>query len=132
MRWRPADRTDRQLVWLWTFVTLAALALFPIATGGVSLWPACVFRAMTGVACPGCGSTRAILALGNGHVVEAVQLNPLFTAAVVGFVVLGLLAPWWTLAAGRLPVVTRVGVGPRLAAVAVVALNWGWIILRGV
>ena len=38
----------------------------------------CVFRAVTGVPCPGCGMTRAWLALLRGDVASAIAYHPLF------------------------------------------------------
>lgn len=36
----------------------------------------CLFRAATGVPCPGCGTTRALLRLGQLRLRDAVELNP--------------------------------------------------------
>ena len=38
----------------------------------------CVIRLLTGIPCPGCGLSRAYLALLHGHVVEAFYYHPLF------------------------------------------------------
>ena len=61
---------------------------------GVSL---CPFRVITGVACPGCGMTRAFLNLGQLNISGAFQANPysiplLFIMAV--YLVLGYLPSW--------------------------------------
>lgn len=47
----------------------------------------CPSVALFGVACPGCGSLRAIGALTRGEVVEAWAYNPLALLAVVGLVI---------------------------------------------
>lgn len=45
-------------------------------------YPPCPFLALTGFYCPGCGSTRALHALGHGDVAGAAGYNPLTGAAV--------------------------------------------------
>ncbi|MFL9843332.1 DUF2752 domain-containing protein [Flavobacterium rhizosphaerae] len=51
----------------------------------------CLFKNTTGLPCPGCGSTRAVLTLAQGHVIKAVLINPLgiFIALFM------LIAPLW-------------------------------------
>lgn len=58
-------------------VTAAAIMLraFNPATSG--FFPPCPFRAFTGYLCPGCGTTRALHQLLNGHLTAAFRLNPL-------------------------------------------------------
>lgn len=40
-------------------------------------YPQCMFKALTGWLCPGCGGTRALYALANGQIGHALVLNPL-------------------------------------------------------
>ena len=40
-------------------------------------YPTCPWLALTGTFCPGCGTLRATHALSEGHLVEALQRNPL-------------------------------------------------------
>lgn len=49
-------------------------------------YPLCPFRYLTGYACPGCGSLRAVHDLATGQPVAALHRNPL-TVAVVPFAV---------------------------------------------
>ena len=68
----------------------ALVAAFDPAASG-SRFPACQFKAVTGLWCPGCGLTRGFHELFNGHPVAALQHNvfiPLVLAAVV--------AGWWS------------------------------------
>lgn len=59
-------------------VCLAVLiALFTLDPGKTRLLPPCPFRAMTGLDCPGCGSTRAVHEILHGDPVAAVRMNPL-------------------------------------------------------
>lgn len=43
-----------------------------------SYYPRCQLHALTGLHCPGCGTTRALHALLNGRVAEALAYNALF------------------------------------------------------
>ena len=42
-----------------------------------SRFPPCIFHALTGLWCPGCGTTRALHALAHGDVGGALAMNPL-------------------------------------------------------
>lgn len=54
-------------------------------------WPPhCVFRAVTGVPCPFCGMTTAMLALSHGDIGGALAANPGAPLLAVAFVVLAL------------------------------------------
>src|SRR5688572_24026968 len=76
----------RRVVPRWTrAVGWAGLAAIPIAFAIavvlgpdtlLSIGPSCTFEAATDVVCPMCGSTRAIAALAQGHVLEAFRYNP--------------------------------------------------------
>lgn len=51
------------------------LRLFnPVGSG---LYPPCVLHQLTGLYCPGCGSTRALYQLAHGHPAAAFAMNPL-------------------------------------------------------
>jgi hypothetical protein len=74
----------------------------------------CLLRGLTGVPCPVCGSTTALVGLGRGDLSAALAASPL--------VVLG--APVWVLWPRLAPVLRRwrTALGPRSAPVTVVAL----------
>ncbi|HLV22271.1 MAG TPA: DUF2752 domain-containing protein [Polyangiaceae bacterium] len=57
-------------------VTLAAVALLGGGVLALGL-PICPAAAVFGIPCPGCGLTRATLALARGHFGEALHLHPL-------------------------------------------------------
>jgi hypothetical protein len=46
------------------------------------IFPKCVFHTLTGLYCPGCGSTRAIHQLLHGSVSGALSMNPLLVVAL--------------------------------------------------
>lgn len=69
--------TDRQRL---AAVTLAGLGVLMIAVcffkPGASAWlPPCPFHALTGLYCPGCGSTRMLYLLVHGHPLLAFREN---------------------------------------------------------
>jgi hypothetical protein len=70
----------------------------------------CVFHVFTGWECPGCGMTRAFLALGRGAIAEAIRLNALAPALFGG----GLL---WLARPGVRPIPARIGALLLLAVV---------------
>lgn len=47
--------------------------------------PGCTFRRITGIACPGCGGTRAARALLHGDIMGAVQHNLLLPIGIAAF-----------------------------------------------
>jgi hypothetical protein len=53
----------------------------------------CVFKSVTGIACPSCGSTRAVSLIVNGQLTESILVNPLgiVVAAILLFFPLWLL-----------------------------------------
>lgn len=64
-----------------------------LAVTGLPGWP-CIFKAALGLPCPGCGMTRATVALLHGDWLEALRLHafaPLLVIAAGAIVVTGLL-----------------------------------------
>jgi hypothetical protein len=70
--------------WLW----LLYHRLLPIEANSVN---ACFIKAVTGYPCPSCGTTRAVAALTQGKVVEALMLNPFGLVVMLIMVI----APVW-------------------------------------
>jgi len=98
-----------------------------VASGGLvavaAVWPAlpvhpsvaCPFRSITGVPCPFCGLTRAVVAAAHGHLVTSLAFNP------AGIVVLVLAA----VAILRPALLTRVR-APGWALLAMGGALWLW------
>jgi hypothetical protein len=53
--------------------------------------PSCPWRALTGIPCPGCGGTRALLRLAGGDPLGAAAMNPAVTVATAGAILLAAL-----------------------------------------
>ena len=109
--------TERQ--WFAAMSGLAGVAVLflyavdPVASG---VYPPCVFHALTGWHCPGCGSARALNQLLHGHVGAAWGYNP----AAVAFV--PVLAGVWAADGVRLAL-------GRAARAVVISNGWLWLFL---
>jgi hypothetical protein len=87
------------------------LALMGIAAGftvlylfkpGLYPYPRCVFHDLTGLYCPGCGSTRALYQILHGHFLAALHDNAMAVLAIPFFAYAGLrkeplsrMHPYW-------------------------------------
>jgi ethanolamine transporter EutH len=71
-----------------TAISVSAMVFFfnPSTHG---FYPVCLFHALTGLNCPGCGMTRAFYALLHGNVRLALKDNVLFVASLAALVVWG-------------------------------------------
>jgi len=78
---------------LGTALVLGLLTLQANPPAHSSFYPPCVLHKLTGLHCPGCGSTRSAHELLNGHVSEAANKNLLFLIALP-FLVWSALR-WW-------------------------------------
>lgn len=56
--------------------TVGAVVLYRVDPAQHALTLPCAFRTVTGLACPGCGFTRAAHALLHGEIARAFSLNP--------------------------------------------------------
>jgi hypothetical protein len=127
---RAATNEDRQLTLLWLAAAVSAVALRPLWLALAPLLRPCVFRGLTGLPCPTCGTTRAATAFLSGELGTAFAVNPLAALAGLVFVVGAPLAVAWTITKRELPLVT----GPlpmwaRVAAVSLIGLNWVYVIV---
>ncbi len=86
------DRT-RQLAIasvVWLGIAAGSVLLFFFNPTNAGFFPVCPFRALTGLQCPGCGSTRACYQLIHLHPIAAFKLNPLMILTLP-FIVYGFL-----------------------------------------
>jgi len=90
-RWQAAPTL---LLFAGVGATAALLSCFDpgIADNGL---PPCPFHALTGLYCPGCGSTRALHALLQGDVAQAMAMNPLLVVALPMLALMALNAAGW-------------------------------------
>ncbi|HUI07284.1 MAG TPA: DUF2752 domain-containing protein [Verrucomicrobiae bacterium] len=71
-------------------VTVIAAVIFVFDPTHIGIFPPCPLHQMTGLWCPGCGSTRALHELLHGHLLMAFRFNPLAISLLplVGYLVL--------------------------------------------
>ena len=120
----------RQLAFLWggaALVGAAAGAWAPALARGL---PPCPFRALLGIPCLTCGSTRALLDLSRFDVVGAFSWNPLAAAAGILFV-LGGLAALGAALSGRGVESPRPTPALRWALAVLLAANWVFLVAAG-
>ena len=84
-------------------------------------YPACPFRAITGYACPGCGSLRALHDLAHGHFTTALTHN-----AVLVMMLPFAAAAWLRAVTGR----TGAVASPRWLCYAAMAILAMWTVIR--
>lgn len=54
----------------------------------------CFFKIYTGLPCPGCGMTRAFLAVSSGNFQESFYWHPLWMWLVIGPIMYGIIPKW--------------------------------------
>lgn len=87
----------------------------------------CLFHATTGRPCPGCGSTRAVLSLVQGHWIEAWRYNPLVATVTLGLAAIVLLR-LLTARFPRIELSGREGAAFLVLLAAAVLANWAWLL----
>ena len=130
---RRAEAADRSLAWVLALAAGSAVALAPVLPWLAPFAPGCPFHTLTGLPCPGCGTTRAVFALARGDVAGAIGWNPLAALTLLAGFVACALAPAWVTLRGPLPVLSaEFPVRARTALVALLALDWAYLVARGV
>lgn len=70
--------------WMLAVALAAAIFIWIFGDSWMVYVPDCVFETVTGLYCPGCGGTRSLIALVQGHPVRSFLLHPavIYAAAV--------------------------------------------------
>lgn len=75
-------------------VAVAFLAVWAIGERAPTWYPPCPFHALTGLQCPGCGSSRALHLLVHGEWRHALGFNPLLVLSLPLLAIWGAHAAW--------------------------------------
>ncbi len=110
---------------------MALVAAAPLLPHVAPLLPPCLLKALTGVPCPACGTTRAALSLGSGHPLEALRWNPLGCLALVALVLGGLIAGARALTGRGLKEPRSYPLWARLIVIGMIGANWIWLFVDG-
>lgn len=113
-------------------VVCAGLAMAWIQLGLPRLF--CPFRAITGLPCPTCGSTRMVEALAAGNAARAFQSNPmvfLILAGIAIWAMCSLVGRWRDWPQPRVILSARGKQIARLGAWLMLAAGWAYLILAG-
>ncbi len=114
--------------WIFAVAGVALLALYYIFNPATSQWaPKCMFHAVTGLDCPGCGSQRMLHALIHGDFAAAWSANPFLLCAAPAIILLIIAAARRT----RFPRLYQRLNSPVAIAVYVVLLL-GWTVWRNI
>ncbi len=118
-------------IWLgWNFIERSAHAAIPSV---------CLFKEVTGLPCPSCGTTRSLLLLIRGQFRESFMMNPFGMVLALALVVIPLWIMVDTISRSDSFYRRYVQMEHLLShnrvlavfAVAIVALNWVWNIAKG-
>jgi hypothetical protein len=127
---RSLSKEERQLAYLWLAAAALAVALRPLWMAVAPHLGNCVFRSITAVPCPSCGTTRAATAFLDGDLASAFAANPLAATAGLIFVAGAPLAVLWAVSRWPIPVAEGSKAGwLRVTTAVLVLLNWLYLII---
>ncbi len=120
-RWPAVGRLPLAVLLVWAVLVGVFMLLKPAGSDATL----CMFRNVTGLPCPTCGSSRAALAVARGRPLDALVFNPLMTAAAA-------LAITWLGVRVVLARRLELDLSPAMWSVIAVLLgaNWVYVILE--
>ena len=121
---------NRGLALYWGATSVAVCLLVPLAPQIAAALPDCLFHSITGLPCPTCGATRAVLALSHLDLAGAAAMNPLAALGAAGFVLGGLAAATAALTGRSLRAPALPAWALRGVAIFAVTANWVWLLVR--
>lgn len=107
----------------WAALLLGILFYLVWINSGMFLQVPCAFYRLTGFYCPGCGGTRALLSLLQGHVLQALWYHVTVVYGAILYVLYMLTNSVELLSGGRLPVGMKYRNGYLYVALVLMALH---------
>lgn len=134
------EPNNRKIYWILSLISLAGYAWIAFHFWGHDHTEitVCIFKNVTGLACPSCGITRSVLSLLQGRVEEALWINPLGIVALL----LLILIPVWLIRdvvlnqQSLLKVFYQAEEAIRtrksiyIPLIMLIVINWGWNIMK--
>ena len=125
-------KSGRQLGLLWGAVAVTLVVVSPLSSRFASLLPVCRFKALFGIPCPTCGTTRAALALARFDFLKALAHYPLATVAWTVLIGGGLIAGVAALLGYGVPdPPKRLSLAAKIGLLALFLANWAYLIYTG-
>jgi hypothetical protein len=134
--WRALGTGEVDHEQLWLAVAGAGLFCLTLTTVGlvhVQL-PRCLFKLATGLPCPTCGITRAVMAMTRLDFAAALAMNPLAVAGALAgalYLVYAATVLAWRLPRFRPRLEPRDLVRARVAVLVAVSANWCYLVAAG-
>ena len=111
----------------WIVIALITVLVMIVKINGIGIlhkMPPCAFNKVTGLYCPGCGGTRATIALFRGQIIRSFRFHP--------FVLYGFVVGGWFMISQTIQRISkdRIKIGMHFRAVylwialAIVLINW--------
>jgi hypothetical protein len=124
------NEIDHELIWLGASVVAIGMAAGWFLLG--LPWPRCAFHDLTGLPCVTCGMTRAAIQFFQGHLLSALEWNPLVFVALCGVAIFNGYALFVLLArAPRFRIALQSRNEKRSARIIIIAAllsNWGYLL----
>lgn len=120
-------------------VIWGAMALLFLVTAGLykdvlGLMPACLFHEITGFPCLTCGATRSLESLSAFDLTSSFLLNPLLVSFIIGLIAFSILhlAGFVYKRKIILELTPREKKRVRFTVMALIAVNWAYLIVAGI
>lgn len=119
---------------IWGAMVLLFLATVGLYRELLGLMPSCLFHEITGFPCLTCGATRSLVSLSAFDLTSSFLFNPLLVSFIIGLIVFSTLhlAGFVYKRKIILELTPREKRGIRIAVMALIGINWIYLIAAGI